>query len=509
MNEKKIALFLAVMICITSIPMGSFFGKKVTAATKAETIAATEYNIQPTAIEKTKKIVVKDDKEKTTGLEAKSYNYVKSKKALINSMYYYMNKRKTTFTITYKGKLKNVFNGSVKTMFKPVWNIDKKTSNDFDYLYGNIKSYGIRNYYVYSNRVKFTFKVTYRENAKQTKLVNQEINRIFKEELILDGMTRVQKIKAIHDYICEIATYDDTYSRFTAYEGLIDSEHSFVCQGYSLLFYKMCIMSGIPCRFMPGDGITSEGKTPHAWNIVKIDGKWYHVDVTWDDYDLYSRPIGYEYFLVGSNVMDYDHTLDYDYRTSSFKKKYPISKTSYVWSEEPINTYIPDATLTPEKTASPKSTASPTVSPASEDGLTREEYASLLVASYKKTVSYDDYDEVTRRSKDLYIDFVEAVIMNISDKDFEILAAEIQEDNIDKLSALLDVMDSVYNENVIDEAISYIGTEEYEEKIDEILAEYPIMSERDAALQVLNEKMTSIYESNKNALIETVKVKMQ
>ncbi|MBQ5560281.1 MAG: hypothetical protein IIT46_11000 [Lachnospiraceae bacterium] len=502
MNGKKIAVLLAAAICVTSIPGGNAFEKKVIAST-------TDYDVQPRAIEKTKKIIVKNEKQKTTGLTAKSYNYVTTKKALINSMYYYINKRKTTFTITYKGKLKNVYNGSVKNMFKPVWNIDKKTTNDFDYLYGNIKTYGIKKYYIYSNRVKFTFKVTYREGANQTKLVNQEINRIFKEDLVLTGMSRVQKIKAIHDYICKMASYDDTCSRFTAYEGLVDSNHSFVCQGYSLLFYKMCIISGIPCRFMPGEGSNSMGNVPHAWNIVKVGEKWYHVDTTWDDYDLASRPNGYQYFLVGSDMMDIDHTLDADYRTAAFKKKYPISKTSYVWSEQPTTTNKPSSTVTPEKTKEPNKTESPTVLPSSENGVTREEYAALLVTSYKKTVSYDTYEEATRCSKDLYIDFIETVILNISDEVFESLSEEIENNKTEKLSSLLHVMDSVFKENVIMEAVSYIDTEEYDERINEIIAQYPSMSERDAALSALNEKMTFIYESKKSEMFESVQSQVQ
>ncbi|MBQ3784364.1 MAG: hypothetical protein II838_13150 [Lachnospiraceae bacterium] len=505
MNGKKIAILLAAAICVTSIPFGNAFEKKASAATTN----ATDCDLHPIAIEKTKKIVVKNDKEKTTGLAAKSYNYVTSKKALNNSMYYYMNKRKTTFTITYKGKLKNVYNGSVKKMFKPIWSIDKKTTDDFDYLYANIRTYGIKHYYVYSNRVKFTFKVTYRESAKQTKLVNEKIKKIFKEELILDGMTRVQKIKAIHDYICKIATYDNTLSRFTAYEGLVDPKHTFVCQGYSLLFYKMCTTIGIPCRLIPGDGYSGGESAPHAWNIVKVDGKWYHVDVTWDDYDMIYRPVGYDYFLVGSDMISQDHVLDSDYRTSSFKKKYPISKTSYVWSEEPDSTDKPIATLSPLKTAAPNATVSPTSTPSSDDGITREEYAELLVESYKKAVSYDTYEEATRRSKNLYIDFIETVILNISDDVYDILADEIKNNKSVKLGVLLDVMDSVYTEEVISEAISYMDTDEYDEKIDEILEEYPSMSQREAALYVLNEKMSSIYESKKSDMFETVQSKVQ
>ena len=35
----------------------------------------------------------------------------------------------------------------------------------------------------------------------------------------------------------------------------------------------------------------------HIWNLVKIDGEWYHVDVTWDDYPEIFSSLEYESFL--------------------------------------------------------------------------------------------------------------------------------------------------------------------------------------------------------------------
>ena len=61
-----------------------------------------------------------------------------------------------------------------------------------------------------------------------------------------------------------------------------------VCEDYSYLFQYMCKAIGIEAKYITGVTKTSPmqiGKYPkhsaHAWNAVKIDGKWYLLDATW------------------------------------------------------------------------------------------------------------------------------------------------------------------------------------------------------------------------------------
>ena len=51
-----------------------------------------------------------------------------------------------------------------------------------------------------------------------------------------------------------------------------------VCDGYSHAFQMVMRKLKIPCRFVTG----SSGSVGHAWNMVKLSGKWYHIDVTFD-----------------------------------------------------------------------------------------------------------------------------------------------------------------------------------------------------------------------------------
>lgn len=199
---------------------------------------------------------------------------------------------------------------------------DKSTSSDYDYMkfkqkatYMNMKGYG--SYYI------VTYKMEYLETYEQTQEVEKKVQEILKE-LKLDNKSEYKKVKAIHDYIVEHVTYDLSTEKNTAYTALTDQISA--CQGYATLLYKMLTDAGIECRIIGG----STDGTPHAWNIVKVDGAWYNVDCTWDD------PIGggtkeryrYDYFLK-SNRAFADHIRDAEYDTEEFNQEYVISPTSY------------------------------------------------------------------------------------------------------------------------------------------------------------------------------------
>lgn len=83
-----------------------------------------------------------------------------------------------------------------------------------------------------------------------------------------------------------------------------------VCEGYARAFKVLCDRSGIPCVLVDGDAkssSTSAGEG-HMWNYVQIEnGKWYAVDVTWNDPNPSNvAHSGYEnenWFLVGSDTV--------------------------------------------------------------------------------------------------------------------------------------------------------------------------------------------------------------
>ena len=103
-------------------------------------------------------------------------------------------------------------------------------------------------------------------------------------------------IQAVHDYLVRRFKYDDRtlFENHTDIDGFRDGE--MVCSGYSLAAYYLLNSAGIPTRVITGYGGTDAPlEANHMWNMVKLDGNWYNMDITWDDTE--QKNISYKYFL--------------------------------------------------------------------------------------------------------------------------------------------------------------------------------------------------------------------
>ena len=132
------------------------------------------------------------------------------------------------------------------------------------------------------------YTISYRDDAGKEGQVTAAVNSAL-SSLGVSSKSEYDKIKAIYDYIADKVYYDyDEASSptlrnptsYTAYAAMINNKS--VCQGYALLFYRMCNQAGISCRIVTGTAMGSNGRENHAWNIVRLGGKYYNVDVTWD-----------------------------------------------------------------------------------------------------------------------------------------------------------------------------------------------------------------------------------
>jgi len=102
-------------------------------------------------------------------------------------------------------------------------------------------------------------------------------------EVVKSEMTDVEKALALHDYLvlnCEydhVRLHDGTIpnTSYTSYGALVD--RIAVCQGYAYAYAEMLRTAGIPTYVVASDEMR------HAWNLVYLDGAWYHIDVTYDD----------------------------------------------------------------------------------------------------------------------------------------------------------------------------------------------------------------------------------
>lgn len=119
-----------------------------------------------------------------------------------------------------------------------------------------------------------------------------------------EDKSEYEKLKAIYTYITANVSYDGTPYSQSEYQADVHSAYAgfvkkcCVCQGYATMVYRLCLEAGIDCRSV---GISSG----HEWNIVKLDGKWYFLDSTWDAGNSQSQ---WRYFIKGLNTWKSIHS---------------------------------------------------------------------------------------------------------------------------------------------------------------------------------------------------------
>lgn len=117
------------------------------------------------------------------------------------------------------------------------------------------------------------------------------------------------KLKFIHDWLVSNTDYlahsDSNYEPMYADGPIVRGRAD--CGGYAKAFKYLAQSLGIDCIMVIG---SSEGADTvnHAWNMVKLNGVWYNVDVTWDDMSYSGdNKIYYRYFLKGDNFFGISH----------------------------------------------------------------------------------------------------------------------------------------------------------------------------------------------------------
>ena len=126
---------------------------------------------------------------------------------------------------------------------------------------------------------------------KEFSSANQVNNALAQVEQVKNGIlsqrtgNTLQDIKMVHDYLIDTIEYDESLSKeniYNMYGALIN--RTCVCEGYARSFKYILESMGVQCILRVGTGTNLKGKTErHAWNYVEYGGRWYAVDVTWDD----------------------------------------------------------------------------------------------------------------------------------------------------------------------------------------------------------------------------------
>ena len=177
-----------------------------------------------------------------------------------------------------------------------------------------------------SNNIKLTYGGDYTLGITVNKAYSEdeiiEINKIV-DKVITDKITNNtptrEKIKIVHDYIIDNTEYDrlkyenkkdKTYKSNTAYGVLIEGYGT--CNGYAdamaIFLNEMNIIN------------YKISNKEHIWNLVYIDGKWYHLDLTWDD-PISDKNINRDtYFLITTETLEKLNDGTHDFNKEIYKE---------------------------------------------------------------------------------------------------------------------------------------------------------------------------------------------
>lgn len=214
------------------------------------------------------------------------------------------------------------------------------------------------------NDVSQLLTVNYTYDLEEKKVIQDAVKEKVEEiagEILKPGMSYIEREIAINNYLVSSIEYDKEaadqlikygevdekyYNSFNAYGALI--EGIAVCEGYSEAFKLLCDRAGIDCIIVTGelDGVG------HAWNRVRINDKWYDVDVTNNDKeemanshinipmaisDQYLREDSY--YITDDNFGELERGTSEQYEYYNYMGKYVEKDNIYDYILENIKKY--------------------------------------------------------------------------------------------------------------------------------------------------------------------------
>lgn len=195
-------------------------------------------------------------------------------------------------------------NVKVKDLKKALAN---KSDKEFPYLkiselYGDITD--LESDAREARALNTVFEIEYNVSNAQRMAVEKKMDAWIAKN-IKEKDTDYIKVKKIHDYIMKNTVYiqgnGKTKNGYSVYSGigvLMDGQG--VCNGYTEAFQMLAKKVGLKSYKVIGQ---KQGEIDpnilHAWNLVKINNNYYHLDITWDD----TGDGPYKYFLKSDKQM--------------------------------------------------------------------------------------------------------------------------------------------------------------------------------------------------------------
>lgn len=185
--------------------------------------------------------------------------------------------------------------------------------NDHPEIY-YIDGYKYTKYTIEEKIQEIIFKPNYIMEPEQVKQYSIEIEEYAKNCIMgISVGDEYSKAKYIYDYIINNTEYDSMALHNQNICSVFVGKRS-VCQGYAKAIQYLMNRAGIWCTVVTGIA----NNESHMWNIVKINGRYYHLDATWGDSsymynensNLKTSTINYDYFLVPTYSILYTHKIN-------------------------------------------------------------------------------------------------------------------------------------------------------------------------------------------------------
>lgn len=187
--------------------------------------------------------------------------------------------------------------------------------NNFVHPYNNFKTL--------QTEVESTGKITLHIEKVYTDemiiILNYKIDEIIKNT-VLSTYTNREKIKKIHDYIINNTTYDKKRSDDKEINYKSDNAYGVLIENYGLCGgYTDAMMLFLEKFGIPNIKISTEN---HIWNYLKLDNKWLHLDLTWDDpvSDDGKSILDHSYFLIDDSELKNMEKEDHNYDIKIFQQ---------------------------------------------------------------------------------------------------------------------------------------------------------------------------------------------
>ena len=183
-------------------------------------------------------------------------------------------------------------------------------------------------YYYTQDDGGLTIRLHFKLQKDALETARQELKELFVHDRLIDACTYDEEAVEIHKQ--EKVRGNEQ----NAYGALVEGKA--VCEGYTRAFQILCSRLGVTCWVIQGQAIGFEGESSvnHIWNCVQLDGDWYHVDATWDDYeDAPAATDRYYYFNLTTAELEKDHIISPLYGESTGED---------VW----CNGYVPECNST-------------------------------------------------------------------------------------------------------------------------------------------------------------------